>query len=118
MAEALTNGCDLSSTASQLPWQQTDEDQEAALHQTHAPTQPAHGPWQFDIQTQAIRRCLQAWGKLRHGDDVFQFIEGAGQPRCQTIWQQAEGHVTFRAVPAGDPRPRRRLAPVGAMAGQ
>jgi len=118
MAGAFTNGRGLNGTASQMPWQQTDEYQEAALHETHAPAQPAQGPWQFDIQAQGICGGLKAWSAFDYGHDMFEFIEGARQPRCQTIRQQAEGHVAFRTVPAGDPRPRRRLAGVGAVAGQ
>ena len=48
----------------------------------------------------------------------FEGIEGARKPSGQTVGQQAEGGVTFGAVPASDACSARGLARVGPVAGQ
>ena len=49
---------------------------------------------------------------------LFDMVKARGQPRGQTVGQQAEGGVALGAIPASDACPARGLARVGAVACQ
>ena len=95
--------------------EQPHDDAKDVMDQTHPALHPAHRTRELDrIAAQRIARHGQARGPLGVDHHRFELVEGAGQPRRQTIGQQAERGVALRAVPASDLRPARTLARVGA----
>ena len=89
------------------------------MDQTHPALDPAHRARELDrIAAQRIGRRAQARGLLGVRHHRFEGIEGARKPSGQTVGQQAEGGVTFGAVPASDACSARGLARVGPVACQ
>ena len=82
----------------------------------NAPAYPAQHPRQLDIQAQLCAGRLQALGLLDGRDDLFDLGQGARQARRQTVWQQTEGAMPPRAVPAGNEGSGRGETLVGAVA--
>ena len=89
------------------------------VDQQHSALDPAYRAREPDrVAAQRIGRCAAARGPLGMRHHRFERIEFTGQPRGQTVRQQAEGGVALGAVPASDLRPARGLARVGAVACQ
>ena len=99
--------------------EQPDDDGQNVMDQTHPALDPAHRARELDrIAAQRIGRRAQARGLLGVRHHRFEGIEGARKPSGQTVGQQAEGGVTFGAVPASDACSARGLARVGPVACQ
>ena len=81
-----------------------------------APAYPAHRPGQLDgVAAHPIGDRHKTVCLFGFDHDLLKLGEGARQPRCQAVGQQAEGGVRFPAVPARYLRARRCLASVGAV---
>jgi len=98
--------------------QQTAQGGQCLMCRTHPAPGPAQRAGQLDVGTQAIGGRFQTSGPLHRTHHRLHLNQRTGQPRRQTIGQQAERFVRFAAVPASDQGPERRLAPVGAVAGE
>ena len=89
------------------------------MDQQHSALDPAYRSREpHRVAAQRIGRCAAARSPLGMRHHRFERIEFTGQPRGQTVRQQAEGGVALGAVPASDLRPARGLARVGAVACQ
>ena len=98
---------------------QSDDDDQSVMDQPHSMLDPTYGSRELDrIGTKRIGRRGSSRCALGMRHHHFERIEGAGQPRGQTVGQQAEGGVALRTVPASDACPARGLARVGAVACQ
>ena len=98
---------------------QADDPGKHVMNETHSGADPTHGAGKLDgVAAQLVRRLLLAPRALGRNHNRFQRVQRARQPRRQTVRQKAEGRMALGAIPASDPRTRRRLALIGPVPGQ
>ena len=78
-------------------------------HRSQPPSHPAHGPGQFDVWPDRLRRLLDALTcrhlGLHDGHYLLDLVEVSRKPTRQAVRQQAECGVSRRTIPARDLRP-------------
>ena len=100
----------------ELLGEQADDEDQDGMDQPHPALDPAYRAREPDrVAAQRIGRRAHTRGPFGMRHHRFERIEFTGQPRGQTVRQQAEGGVALGAVPASDLRPARGLARVGAV---
>ena len=117
-AEAHSPGADRRRPAGEALGLEPAQHAQRAVHPLHPAPHPAQRARQLHLGTQTIGGRLEAVGLLDGENDRLDLLERSGQASAQAVREQTERAVSLRATPASDSGARRRLALVGAVAGE
>ena len=104
--------------ADQQAGEHAGDDHQRGPDERQATTNPAHGRGQVDVGAQRIRRRFDAARRPDVRHHAFEIVQVAREATREAVRQEAEGLMRRGTVVPRDLHPRRRLARVGAMAGE